>query len=317
MAYNNSKKPKAERKLTSLIKKAETATQIKKPAKILISGPTNAGKTFGGLLLLKGLTNDGKVLVVDSENRRSALHVGDPAFGSWKWDAVYCTSEEFNGFNIAQVIQDAEQAGYKGVLIDSYTHIWEEVTETANALGGRYTDFREAKEPYKKFLKVFIQSDLHVVCTSRSAMEYSQDTDANGKKTVTKLGLKPQGESNFPYEPDFHFVVDELHYARVDKTTRGMFEDLGRFKLTEEQAVQIRQFLDEGLPADYTTRQLYISRIREMLEDAIEEKISVTFDYSDEELIEKTADELKQLGVSLKAQITEEKEKEKNEANSK
>ena len=312
MAYNNSKKPKAERKLTSLIKKAETATQIKKPAKILISGPTNAGKTFGGLLLLKGLTNDGKVLVVDSENRRSALHVGDPAFGEWKWDAIYCTPEEFNGFNIAQVILDAQEAGYKGVLIDSYTHIWEEVTETANALGGRYTDFREAKEPHKRFLKVLIQSDLHIVCTSRSAMEYSQDTDANGKRSVTKLGLKPQGEAGFAYEVDFHFPVDERHFAFADKTTRGMFEDLGRFKLTEEHGVQIRQFLDEGLPADYTTRQLYISRIMEMLDDAKAENIQVIFDYSKEELIEMTAEDLKGLGVSLKGQIITEKEKKKD-----
>lgn len=303
MPANYNKKNKVERKITNLLANVQEANQIQKPAKILISGPTNAGKTFGGLVMLKGLTKNGKVLIVDSENRRSALHVGDPVFGSWKWDAIYCSPDDFNGFNIAKVIEDAQKAGYEGLLIDSYTHIWEEVTDTANALGGRYTDFREAKEPYKRFLKAFILSDLHIVCTSRSAMEYSQDTDANGKKTVTKLGLKPQGESNFPFEPDYHFVIDENHFARVDKTTRGMFEDLGRFYLTEDHAVQIRQFLSEGLPADYTTRQLYISRMRELVEDATNDKLEVNFGYDDATLIEMTPDELKALGSALKDQI--------------
>lgn len=287
----------------NLFAQVEQADKIQKPAKVMISGPTNSGKTFGALMLLKGLTDSGKVLVVDSENKRSALHVGDPAFGSWKWDAIYCKSDQFDGDSIASVIKDAEAAGYEGIIIDSYTHIWEEVNNHAQALGGRFSDFNEAKKPHKRFLSTVIMSDIHVVCTARSKMDYSQDVDSSGKKTVVKLGLNPIGESSFAYEMDFSFIVDANHYVQIDKTTQGMFEDLGRFKLTEEHGKEISAFLNEGLPADYKKRQLYISRIRELLEEAKEKSIEVDFEFSEVDLLEKTADELAELGRDLKSKV--------------
>jgi hypothetical protein len=275
--------------------KVEAATRVQKKVKALISGPTNAGKTMGALLIAKGLTNAGKVLVVDSENGRSSLHVGDGELDGWQWDAVYIGPEEATTNNLIAAIEEAEKAGYQALILDSITHEWEHIKDYQQQLGGRFTDWKKPKELHNKFVRKVLGSNIHIIMTMRSKMDYVQSIDDNGKKAVMKLGLNPQGESNFPYEVDFHFAVNEDHLARMDKTAQSLFTDPELFHITQETGNALRRFSEEGEKPEDRQKKVFVARIRE-LASGMEKPPELP---PEDELMKKTLDELTDLGKEL------------------
>jgi len=278
--------------------KIQKAERVQKKIKALLSGPTNAGKTMSSLLIAKGLTNNGKVLVIDTENARSSLHVGERSLSGWVWDAVYITPEKATSENMISAIQEAESLGFDAIILDSITHEWEYIKELQVQLGGRYTDWREPMALHNKFVRAILSANIHVITTMRSKMDYVQEENDRGKKVVKKLGFAPQGQQNFPFEVDFHFIVDENHLARMDKTAQGMFTSPPIFHITEETGVELRKFSQEGEPADTREKRKYISRIREIVSDW-EGAPDVP---SEEVLLDMSLDELTQLGKDLASQ---------------
>lgn len=278
--------------------KVEQATRVQKKVKALISGPTNAGKTMGALLIAKGLTNSGKVLVVDSENGRSSLHVGDGPLEGWTWDAVYIGPEEATTQNLIAALEEAEKAGYQALVLDSITHEWEHIKNYQQQLGGRFTDWKKPKELHNKFVRAVLGANIHVIMTMRSKMDYVQAVGDDGKKAVTKLGLSPQGESNFPYEVDFHFAVDENHYAKMDKTAQGLFTQPELFMISEDTGADLRGFSEEGERPEDRQKKVFIARIREIA-SRMEPKPELP---PEEKLMTKSLDELTDLGKKLSQQ---------------
>ena len=276
--------------------KVETATRVQKKIKALVSGPTNAGKTMSCLLLARGITNNGKVLIIDTENGRSSLHVGDGPLEGWTWDAVYVGPEQATSDNLIAAIEEAAEAGYDAVILDSISHEWDYIKDYHQKLGGRFTDWKKPKELHSRFVRAVLGAKIHVLMTMRSKMDYVQDTGDNGKKQVRKLGMTPQGESNFPYEVDFHFSIDERHLARMDKTAQGLFTNPEIFMITSETGEALRRFSEEGEKPEDRQKKVFIARIRE-----IASSLSNPPELPNEEaLMEMSTEDLTNLGRSLK-----------------
>jgi len=275
--------------------KVEKATRVQKKVKALLSGPTNSGKTLGALLLAKGLTKNGKVLLVDTESGRSSLHVGDPLLEGWVWDAVYIGPEDATSQNLIDVIQEAANEGYDALILDSITHEWEWVKQYQQDLGGRFTDWKKPKEIHGRFVRSVLGASIHILMTMRSKMDYVQDEDDKGRKKVRKLGFSPQGESNFPYEVDFHFIINENHLSKMDKTAQGLLTNPEVFIIEEETGSLLRRFSEEGENTEDRTKRVYISKIRQ-LASGMENTPTLP---TEEELMSKSLEEITELGKKL------------------
>ena len=286
------------------------ATKVSKKLRCLITGQTGSGKTGSSLLLAKGLTNNGKVLVFDTENGRASLKTDMPELEGFSYDVIEVSSQEVSSDDYIKAIELAEQNGYDAVILDSITHEWEYVKELHQKLGGRFTDWGKAKAGHHKFVKKVISAKVHVILTARSDIKHEQQ-EVNGRKQVVKLGLGTQTNSNFPYEMDFVFdIQDRAHNTVCDKSEGGLFTE-PLFTITPATGALLAQYLSDGVDPEIETKKKYISRINQ-LESALlgvqaftPEELKTIEEREPETLISMVVDDLKALGLSLGAKVKE------------
>jgi hypothetical protein len=286
------------------------ATKVSKKLRCLITGLTGSGKSFGSLLLAKGLTNNGKVLVFDTENGRASLKVGMPELEGFEYDVIEVASQDVTSEDYIKAIELAEQNGYDAVILDSATHEWEYVKDLQQKLGGRYTDWGKAKAGHHKFIKKVISAKVHVIITARSDIKHEQQ-EVNGRKQVVKLGLGTQQNGNFPYEMDFVFdIQDRAHNCVCDKSEGGLFSE-PLFVITPATGALLAQYLADGVDPETETKKKFISRINQ-LESALLGAQAFTpaelktIEERDPEAFSSMAlDDLKALGLSLGAKVKE------------
>lgn len=207
--------------MTISIRKARrSATKLR----ILLTSPSGGGKTFGALLLAKGL--GGKAVVIDTEEGSSDLYDELHDFD------VIDLKPPFTPERYIEAITAAEAAGYEVIVIDSVTHCWsgkggclELVDDIAKAQfrGNTWSAFSVITPRWRAFVDAILRSSSHVICTGRSKTETAQVED-HGKKKVAKLGMKLEARDGLEYE--FTTVLDLVHdghYATVSKDRTGIF----------------------------------------------------------------------------------------------
>jgi hypothetical protein len=207
--------------MTISIRKAKrSATKLR----ILLTSPSGGGKTFGALLLAKGL--GGKTVVIDTEEGSSDLYDELHDFD------VLDLKPPFTPERYVEAISGAEAAGYEVIVIDSVTHCWsgkggclELVDDIAKAQfrGNTWSAFSVITPRWRAFVDAILRSSAHVICTGRSKTETAQVED-HGRKKVTKLGMKLEARDGLEYE--FTTVLDLVHdghYATVSKDRTGIF----------------------------------------------------------------------------------------------
>jgi len=227
--------------MTVFFKKAQ-----RKNAKLrlAIAGPTGAGKTFGALLLAKGI--GGRIAVADTENSSAELYDDIVLFEHANIQPPY-SPEKF-----IEVIKAAENAGFDTLIIDSITHEWSGVggcLEIVDKLAG--TTFKgnswgawsQVTPRHRKFIDAMLQSSINIIVTLRSKMETIQ-VENNGKKKVEKVGMKAEQRDGIEYE--FTTVLDLTHdnLAIATKDRTRLFLDPRQ--LTESDGVALKQWLISG-----------------------------------------------------------------------
>lgn len=212
--------------------------------RLALAGPTGSGKTFGALLLAKGI--GGRIAVVDTENSSAELYDDVVAFEHANLQPPY-TPEKFT-----DAIKAAEQAGFDTLIIDSITHEWSGVggcLEIVDKLGS--TTFRgntwgawsEVTPRHRKFIDAMLQSSINIIVTLRSKMETVQ-TNTNGKKKVEKVGMKAEQRDGIEYE--FTTVLDLTHenLAIATKDRSRLF--LESRPISEADGIALKQWLTSG-----------------------------------------------------------------------
>jgi hypothetical protein len=206
------------------------AVQIRKAkrsaakARLLITSPSGGGKTYGALLMAKGI--GGRTVVIDTEEGSSDLYDTLHDFD------VIDLKPPFTPERYIEAITAAEQAGYEVIIVDSVTHCWsgkggclELVDDIAKAQfrGNTWSAFSVITPRWRAFVDAILRSSAHVICTGRSKTETAQVEDG-GRKKVTKLGMKLEARDGLEYE--FTCVLDLIHdghYATVSKDRTGLF----------------------------------------------------------------------------------------------
>jgi len=231
------------------IRKAKrSATKLR----LLLTSPSGGGKTYGAILLAKGL--GGRTVVIDTEEGSSDLYDTLHDFD------VIDLKPPFTPERYIEAISGAEEAGYEIIIIDSVTHCWsgkggclELVDDIAKAQfrGNTWSAFSVITPRWRAFVDAILRSPAHVICTGRSKTETAQVED-HGKKKVAKLGMKLEARDGLEYE--FTCVLDLIHdghYATVSKDRTGLFSGDPK-PITVDTGKRLADWLAGGAPIKTT-----------------------------------------------------------------
>lgn len=214
-------------------------------------GFAGGGKTHTATLFAIGIRNHfkltGRIGFFDTETGVEYVNpmlreaTGQPAIGAKSrslQDAI-------------DFILECEKAGVSVAIVDSTTHIWEEVQRSylkqINESRKRrkldektsieWQDRNTLNEIWQKFTDAYINSKLHIIICGRAANIWEMEQDENGKKQLNKLGTKMKTQSDMAYEPSFlaEMARTQTMEGGAQKITRVMTVLKDRFRLLDGQ----------------------------------------------------------------------------------
>jgi len=235
--------------------------------KLAISGPSGSGKTFSALALATGLSDGGKIALIDTEQTRASMYSDDFNF------ETVGLSKPFSPENYQNFIDLAVNKGFNVCIIDSMSHEWDYILEEkekkdkTSKSGNSFTNWREFKSRHNRFLQHLLQSDIHVIATYRSKTQYVLQENERGRLVPRKLGMGIQGQDNDEYEFTIHFeMTKEGHLAEVSKDNTKLF-DGKTFQITELDGKKILDWLKGGkLVKKEDNKEQLISKIVQQMQ---------------------------------------------------
>lgn len=219
--------------------------------KIGISAPSGAGKTYSALLMAYGMCGDwSKIAVIDTENGSAELYSD---LGGY---SVCPITPPFTPKKYIAAINEAVEAGFKVLIIDSLSHAWsgaggllemkDKATKASNS-GNSFTAWRDVTPEHNKLVDTILQSDIDVIVTLRAKSDYVI-TDDNGKKSIKKVGLAPIFRDGLEYEMTVFFDMSQDHIATASKDRTRLF-DGQNFTPTFDTGKQLVEWRNGGAGA--------------------------------------------------------------------
>lgn len=246
-------------------------------------GCSGSGKTASALLTAFGMMQEAypdlseeelwkKIGVIDTEHKRSKLHVG-LVYGEVKignflhidFTPPY-TTERYN-----EAVQVMKKAGAEVLIIDSLSHNWQGeggIVEThGNMSGNSFQNWGKLSSETNDLIKTLTQNNVHILATLRTKTEYVVEPDGKGKMAPRKVGTKPVQKDEMEYEFMLNFVIDIDHIADTSKDNTQMFEGNPQ-KITAEVGRKLYKWLELGIDvkaAEENERNALIAQIKEIV----------------------------------------------------
>lgn len=210
-----------------------------------LSGASGFGKTTSALLIAYGMTRDwSKIAVIDTENSSASLYSDLGNFNVLDLSAPYSPERYI------QAIELCEKSNISVIIIDSASHEWNGsggCLDIHEKLGGRFQDWANVTPRHQAFIDKILQSQCHIITTTRRKMDYSLDVGSNGKTQVVKHGTKEITRDGFEYELTVNFeLINENHLAKVSKDRTSLFANKPEFVITVETGKKILEWCNSG-----------------------------------------------------------------------
>ena len=218
----------------------------KKQAKIRLglSAVSGGGKTFGAILIAKGLCGDlSKVAIIDTENGSADLyaHLGDYN--------VLSLAPPFTPEKYIAAIKECEAAGMEVIIVDSISHEWDGkggCLEIYDQLGGKYQDWAKITPRHQAFIQSILQAKCHMITTVRRKQDYEMTKGDDGRLKIEKGGLKEITRDGFEYELTANLEIDQRHNVTASKDRTGLFMGKPSFVITEATGELIKAWCEDG-----------------------------------------------------------------------
>jgi len=211
-----------------------------------ISGASGFGKTYSALQLAYGMTGDwSKIAVIDTENSSASLYSDVGNFN------VLNLSSPYSPERYIEAIAICEKSNMEVIIIDSITHEWQGeggCLQIHEQLGGRFQDWAIVKPRHQKFIDNILQSNCHIITTTRRKTDYSLDVSNNGRSKVVKHGTKEITSEGFEYELSVNFeLINENHLCKVSKDRTNLFSGKPEFIINSDTGKLLKAWCNQGV----------------------------------------------------------------------
>lgn len=228
--------------------KFKKAVKSKSKLRLGLIGPSGSGKTYSALSIATNL--GGKVAVIDTEHGSASKYAD-----LFEFDVLEL--ESFGPMEYAKAIQDAADAGYSVIVVDSLSHAWigkggalELVDNAAvrSKSGNSFAAWREVTPQHNQMIEAIIRVPAHIICTMRSKTEYVMEKDERtGKTAPRKVGLAPVQRDGLEYEFDVVGDIDHDHRLVVTKSRIPALADAVVVKPGADFSKTLRDWLESGV----------------------------------------------------------------------
>lgn len=210
--------------------------------KVLLAGPSGSGKTYSALRIASGMAkkSGSRIAAIDTENGRIRYYADEFDFDDQQLEMPYSPEKYI------KAIDDAIDAGYQILIIDSITHEWDYCLDVHSKMpGNSYTNWSKITPRHDAFMEKVLQSPLHIIATVRGKDEYVLE-EKNGKQVPKKIGLGYKQRDNTEYNYTVTFNIDQqTHVADATKDNTHLFE--GRYEqLSEKDGVALYEWANSG-----------------------------------------------------------------------
>lgn len=198
--------------------------------KIFLTGPSGSGKSYSALKLAKGIINKsgGKIAYIGTEGSRDLYYASEFEYDLLQIEEPY-TPEKY-----IEAIEEAIDAGYKCLIIDSLTHAWLEINKIHDRMpGNSFTNWGKVKPRYEALTEKILLSPIHIIVTARGKDQWVLE-EQNGRQVPRKVGLGAQVDKDATYNYTVSFTLDQAtHVASSDKDNTHLFE--GKYDVITEK----------------------------------------------------------------------------------
>jgi hypothetical protein len=229
------------------------------PALICLWGMSDGGKTYSALRLARGLVGPrGKIVVIDTENRRAKFYAG--LFGGWSHIDM---QPPFTPQRYTAALSAAIGAGANVVIVDSMSHVWQGqggVLDQADASTAKgLAKWKNPKMAYMRMMNGMLRAPVHVIFCVRAKEKFVQK-GAGKDAEIVSAGLVPITDSRFIYEQTVAAYMEGHRPCGAVKIPGEIAHAIkaGEY-ITEESGRLIAEWLAGGSPVDHTATALQAS----------------------------------------------------------
>ena len=203
--------------------------------KALIGGPSGSGKSYSALRVATGIAGregEGtKIGYIGTEGMRDKLYANE-------FDYDLISLEEYSPDYYEAAIDAFLEAGYKVIIVDSMTHLWNWVQDQVQLTTKGDNTFQawgKYKKENKKIIEKILLAPAHIIVTGRGKDEYVLEANSRGKMAPRKVGVGVQQDKDIEYEYMVTWMIDQdTHLAEAAKDNTHIFE--GTIKVLDEKA---------------------------------------------------------------------------------
>ncbi len=202
----------------------QRATRTQKKLRMALHGPSGSGKTYTALEIAKGLCavpgagdEGAKIALIDTERGSASLYGDKFAFDVIELDY-------FSVDNYINAINEAAEAGYEVLVIDSLSHAWNGLGGVLDAVnnvkGNTFTEgWGKVGTPQQnRLMDAILKAPCHVIATLRVKTDYEVERDERGKSVPKKVGLAPIQRDGVEYEFDIVGSLNVENTLTVEKS---------------------------------------------------------------------------------------------------
>lgn len=198
----------------------QTAKNEQAYLKAALFGEQGSGKTFTASAIAIGLctqTGDKRpVYAIDTEGGFSYR------VGQFKENGVELRRASVRSFTDVLAAMDEAEKNGSVLILDSITHVWEEIQTAFKLANGKkrisLPDWGIVKAQWAQLPNRFLNGKIHSIICGRSADQFENHENDNGKMESVKIGTRMGAEKNFAYEAG---LVFEMERVALTELTRG------------------------------------------------------------------------------------------------
>ncbi len=219
------------------------ATREKVHVKVLLTAPSGGGKSYSALRIATGLAKKcgSRIAYIGTEGSRDKYYANE-----FDYDLMQLEEGEYSVQNYIDAIDDAIDAGYKVLIIDSVSPEWDWLNDQNSKMNGNsFQNWGKLKPKHKLFEDKILLSDIHIIACARGKAEWVME-DKDGKKVPKKVGLGANQDKQISFNYTVSFQLEQgTHFATADKDNTHLFEDRIDV-LTEKDGEALYEWANNG-----------------------------------------------------------------------